>query len=558
VWLSNRRRVGRWIAALCSSILCLLLGAATTARAADVLMTMPFENVSGRAQYHWVGESFAVLLSDLLDTPGLLVIRPDERNLAFERVGVRVTDLLTRATEIRVAEAAGANLILIGTYDIGGEQKDTTIAITARLIDTREGRLVGNVLNFSGLLSDLQEMQGKLAWNILYSRDPALPYSTDQMIRRAKSVPPRAYESFVKGIQTADQKLRENFLQRAIMEYNKESQAGHYAQAIYELGLLNFQQRDFAEALKWFKQLYKDDPHYLEGLFYLGLSAYSTGNVNESAAAFEKLVEPLPLLEVLNNAGAMLVAKGEASRALPILYRAVLANPNDLTLRFNYGYALWRNRNFEEAVPNLRVVTASSPRDGTALYIYAKSLASAGMTAEAGEADQEARRNLSEYAKWEVAPESIPSLARMKFEFNRASLYKIERQHQSVPNVPRAQAVSTQQSLERARQLFEAKNDAEALNELQRLLVADATVAEAHLLRGKIYQRRNEVENAISALTAAVYWNPRLVAAHVALGQLYLVRGDRTRALAHSKQALEIDPEDRDALALKRQIEIGR
>src|SRR5438034_1326005 len=103
--LSNRRRAGRWAAAvLCSVVLCLWLGAATTARAGDVLMTMPFENVSGRAEYHWVGESFAVLLSDLLDTPGLVVIRPDERNLAFERVGVRVTDLLTRAAEIRVAE----------------------------------------------------------------------------------------------------------------------------------------------------------------------------------------------------------------------------------------------------------------------------------------------------------------------------------------------------------------------------------------------------------------------------------------------------------------------
>lgn len=530
----------------------------TAARAADVLMTMPFENVSGRAEYHWVGESFAVLLSDLLDTPGLVVIRPDERNLAFERVGVRVTDLLTRAAEIRVAEAANANLILIGTYDIGGDQKATTIAITAKLIETREGRLVGNVLNYSGLLSDLQEMQGKMAWNILYSRDPALPYSTDQMVRRARSVPPRAYESFVKGIQTGDQKLRENFLQRAVMEYNKDAQVGHYAQAIYELGLLNFQQRDFAEALKWFKQLYKEDSHYLESLYYLGLSAYSTGHVNEAAEAFEKLVEPLPLPEVLNNAGAMLVAKGDAVRALPILYRGVLANPNDLTLRFNYGYAFWRNGNFQEAVTNLKVVAASSPRDGVAQYIFAKSLAGAGMTAEATEADQEARRYLSEYAKWEIAPESIPSLVRLKFEFNRASLYKIERQQQSGPALPRAQAISTQQSLERARQLFEAKNDAEALNELQRLLVTDSTVAEAHLLRGKIYQRRNEIENAISALTAAVYWNPRLVAAHVALGQLYLARGDRTRALAHSKQALEIDPEDRDALALKRQIEIGR
>jgi tetratricopeptide (TPR) repeat protein len=254
----------------------------------------------------------------------------------------------------------------------------------------------------------------------------------------------------------------------------------------------------------------------------------------------------------------MLAARGELSRALQILYRALAANPNDLTLRFNYGYALWRNGNFQEAVPNLKVIVGVNPRDGIAQYLLAKSLAGAGQSAEATKADQEARRFLSDYAKWEVAPANIPPLARVKFEFNRASFYRLERQHQNGPDLPRAQTVPPPQGLERARQLFEAKNDAEALHELERVLVADATVADAHLLRGKIYQRRNEIEQAISALTAAVYWNPRLVAAHVALGQLYLGRGDRARALAHGKQALEIDPADRDALALKRQIETGR
>jgi Flp pilus assembly protein TadD len=406
---------------------------------------MPFENVSGRGEYHWIGESFAVLLSDLLDTPGLIVISPDERNLAYERIGVRATDLLTRAAVIRVADAAQANLALIGTYDIGGEQKAATIAITARLIETREGRLVGNkVFNFSGPLNQLQEMQGQLAWNILYERDPALPYSRDQLIHRATGIPPRAYESFVKGIQTRDAKLRENFLQRAVTEYKKDAGAGHYAQAIYELGLLNFRQRNFAEAIQWFKQLTPDDPHYLEGLYYLGVAYYSTGHVNEAAAAFEKLVQPVPLIEVFNNAGALMTAKGEAARALPILHRAVAANPADLLLRFNYGYALWRNRNYAEAVPHLQSVVASNPRDGEAQYLLAKCLAGAGRSAEAAQADQEARRYLGNYARWEVNPAQMPLLIRLRLDFNRAAFYKLERQQQGAPSAPRPQSISRQ------------------------------------------------------------------------------------------------------------------
>ncbi len=532
---------------------------AVPVRGADVLLTLPFENQSGRPEYHWIGESFGILFSDLLDAPGLVVISPEERNLAYERFGIRTTDLLTRAAVIRLAEAAQANLALIGAYDIGGDRKSETIAITARLIETRKGRLVGNkVFNLSGSLSELQTLQGQLAWSVLVELNPALPYARHQIVRRATSIPARAYESFVKGIQTWDPELRKNFLLRSLLEYERDAGAGHYAPAIYHLGLLHYRQQDYAEAVKRFKELTKDDPHYLESLFYLGLASYSLGDIKQSAEAFEKLIEPMPLPAVLNNAGAMMAARGESARAIPVLQRAVAASPNDLMLRFNLGYALWLSQRFAEAVPQLQRVVATNQRDGEAQYLLAKCLARVGRSAEAAQANEEAKRYLGNYAQWEAEPAKMPLLIRLKLDFNRAEFFQLERRLQSAPGVSSKQTISIQQGLERAQQLIEARREAEALAELQQVLNADPTQAEAHLLRGKIYQRRGEIESAISALTAAVYWDPRLVAAHVALGQLYLSRGDRARALAHSRQALEIDPQDRDAIALKRQIEIGR
>src|SRR5262245_38312983 len=200
----------RWI-----SLMALLVFAAVSVKAAvgDTLVVMPFENRSQMGDYNWIRESFAILLTDALDVPGISVLSTDERNLAFERMRLSPNDLLTRAAMIRVAHASQSNLALIGEFDIGGEKENATIAITARLIETREGRLVGNkVFNFSGPISDLQQMQGQLAWNILYERNPSLPYSKDQLIRRAKNAPPKAYESYIKAVQTADLKLRESFL----------------------------------------------------------------------------------------------------------------------------------------------------------------------------------------------------------------------------------------------------------------------------------------------------------------------------------------------------------
>src|SRR5207302_1374743 len=148
------------------------LSASAPAASTDTIVTMAFENVSGRPEYNWVGESFAAALADLLDKPGLVAIRPDERNVAYKQEGLPPTAILTRATMIKIAERAGANLVVMGTYRIAGEGRDSTITITARVIDIREGRLVGKEYNRGGPLVDLQKLQGDLAYEILYQHSP--------------------------------------------------------------------------------------------------------------------------------------------------------------------------------------------------------------------------------------------------------------------------------------------------------------------------------------------------------------------------------------------------
>jgi tetratricopeptide (TPR) repeat protein len=401
----------------------------SNAPAPDTVVVMPFENRSQIAKYNWICDSFAILIGEVLDAHGVSVVNIDKRNLAFEKMRLSPSDLLTRASMIRVANTAQANLALVGEFDIGESNEAVTISIMARLIETREGRLVAaKTFNYSGSLSDLQEWQGQLAWNIVYERNSSLPYSKEQIIRSAKRVPPAAYESFVKGVQTRDLKLRESFLLRAVQESDNSGAAGHFAQAIYELGILYYRQADFADAAKLLKRMGKDDPNYTDGLFYLGLAAYKAGDVNEASSAFEGLVGLTTSLEAANNAGAALLAKGENEKALQHLSRALANNPKDMLYRFNYGYAQWRAQNFAEAIQHLRVVAQAEPRDGEAQFLLAKALAASGQAAEAARADNEAKRYLSNYAKWTVAPDRVPILARFKEELNRATVSKMEGQ----------------------------------------------------------------------------------------------------------------------------------
>src|SRR5438874_6902048 len=72
--------------------------------AVDTILALPFENTSGKPEFNWIGEGFSLTLADLLSTPGLIPLGVEERNLAYERLGLSPTSILTRATAIRLAE----------------------------------------------------------------------------------------------------------------------------------------------------------------------------------------------------------------------------------------------------------------------------------------------------------------------------------------------------------------------------------------------------------------------------------------------------------------------
>ena len=218
--------------AILSLVFILVCSLTGFAAATDTIVTMPFENLSGRPEYNWVGESFAAALADLLDKPGLVGIRPDERNVAYKQEGLPPTAILTRATMIKIAERAGANLVVMGTYRIAGEGRDSTITITARVVDIREGRLVGKEYNRGGPLVDLQKLQGDLAYEILYQHNPALPFSRDQITTDATVAPIGAFENFIKGTLTRDRDARAGFLERAIKEYADKTKS-QYVAAIF-------------------------------------------------------------------------------------------------------------------------------------------------------------------------------------------------------------------------------------------------------------------------------------------------------------------------------------
>ena len=86
----------------------------------------------------------------------------------------------------------------------------------------------------------------------------------------------------------------------------------------------------------------------------------------------------------------------------------------------------------------------------------------------------------------------------------------------------------------------------------------NVTNAEAYLLSGRINQRRGDQEASIAALKTAIFWDPKLIDAHILLGRIFLERGDRSEALKYATSAITIDPNNQEAIALQRQVTMGK
>ena len=118
----------------------------------------------------------------------------------------------------------------------------------------------------------------------------------------------------------------------------------------------------------------------------------------------------------------------------------------------------------------------------------------------------------------------------------------------------RAKAGATKPSVGRAKELFEKGSDEEALTELRDVMRDEPMNAEAYLLTGRIYQRRGETTSAINMFKTSIFWDKNLVDAYILLGRIFLERGDRAQALAYSQSAMQIAPNNPEALKLNAEV----
>lgn len=522
----------------------------------DVITVMPFENLSGRAEYNWLGEAFAEKLSTLINQSGLNAIQPDERDVAYKEEGLPPTVVLTHATMFKIAERAGANLVVLGTYRVDGDGRDATITFSARTIDINQGRQIGREQNAGGPILELERLQGELAYQILSDRNPSLGVTRDQVVTASTAVPIGAFENLIKGKLTLEHEAKVGFIERAIKEYADKTNGGKYSAAYFELGRIKYDDRKYSDAIEAFKNVDDKFPRSDEASFYLAASEYQLGQTEKALNDFDRIKASMPLYEVYNNIGVIYLKQKQYAKALETLRPATAAATRDTDTLFNLGYAYYISGDFKNAAETLKDELDRRGNDGQAAYMLGKALETTGDKDQSRRVTDDARRLLPEYAQWETR--GIPFLGRLKETFIKANYYRYKRdQQRKLGPSPVAADSKPQidQLLASAKSAFSAGRDEEALAALGKILQAAPQNYEAHLLMGQIFERRGDTERATNELKASLFWNPRLIEAQILLGRIALLRNDCQSAQNAADEAQKIDSGNQEVQALKKLID---
>ncbi len=564
------------------TIFCAVSGIAQTVQNTDTVMVLPFENTSQKVEFNWVGESFADSLSDLLKVPALNVISNDERKIVQQQLRIPLTNLPSLATSLKLAQKANASLLVTGKYNIIPAQGETaaTLNVTAKIIRVNEGRFLSETIdgkqitrdiNLNDALGNLQTVEGQIAYQVLYQRDKALPFSQNQFIENAGKVPARAFEAYIKGLLTNSPESRENFFKNAIRLYAEAKNNETYADAALELGHFYLVQKKNDEAIDYFSRIPQDAPQYAEAAFYTGLIQWQQSNYEQALAVLRPLAEDLKLTNVYNTIGAIAVQGARAEKknqsksaallneGTDLLKKASESAPDEPNTQFNYATALFLNQNYADAVTLFRSIIAANPRDGEAYYLLAKTL-EALKDPTAADMDNQSRRFLTENNKYA----NLETEWKRSKTINDISLRVVQPPRKDFVSVilmrkqlapARTPLNETEELMAQARTLYKNGADDEAMEVLRRVLAGEPMNAESYLILGKIHLRRVDPDQASSSFKTALFWDNRLIDAHLALGKIYLQKNDCLQAKNYAASAAAIDAENEEVGALQRLVE---
>lgn len=490
----------------------------------QTMLVLPFDNTTHQPGLEWIGEAFPEVLGQRLNTQSLFLISRDDRQYAFDRMGIPVNLHASRATLYTIATQLDADYILLGSYSYDGE----TFTTRAQVLDMKALRLSSDLVE-SGPLNNLIAIQTALAWDVLRQIRPGFSEPRQAFLQRAPAIRLDAFESFIRGVVSSGSAERIRYLKSAVA---KDPQ---YTQAILLLGKTYFAAHNYEQAALWFPKIPASDTAYSEANFLLGLCDYHLGHFDLASTAFKTTAQLVPLTEVLNNIG---VAEGRRGRHDDADYfqKAVAADPSDPDYHYNLALALYRKGDIAGAQRQLRETLTRHPSDADARQFQEALAASLATTPH--------------------LTITVP-LTRIKSNYDESSYRQLAVELQNAIDASIGKAKPSQRAslhLERAREFLASGAVAEAENQFRAALAEEPKNADALSGLAHVLLLENNFPEARRHASSALALEP-LAEAYMVLARVNLHNHDIAAARVNLQAALALEPTSKDAKALADELQ---
>jgi len=511
------------------------------------LLVFPFENLSPRADLNWISESFAQVLSSRLPQPDNYVLDRDERNAAYTQLGMPMDVPLTLASEFKVAETLGVDWAILGNFNV----TDNRLVAHAQLLNVKLLRL-SQPLEVSGDMTELVDLQTRLAWRLLATHDSGFTVGNEEDFRRSfHDIRLDAFENYVRGLVATDDTSRLHFF----TESERLDPSDH--RAAFALGRFYFEQKDYENSAKWLGKIEEADSNYNESLFLRAVDEFFLGREQDAEKEFETLAKVLPLDEVSNNLGVLEARRGRYDEALANFDRAYQSDPSDVDFCFNRGVALWYEKRYPAAAESLQAAIHANPDDSEAHTLLAVVFGKLGdSAAERGELDW-----LAEHEVGAAADQSgdVLPMPRLKKNYDGRAFRLLELTLHNALEERLANASPRQHidaHLAQGKKFLAENRYGEAERELAEVVSLSPNNPQAHLLLAQALEAEGKHHEAAGELQTSLKLNDT-VEAHLSLAHVYLSMNQPELARLQGQAALHLDPGNRQAEQFLQQIHAG-
>jgi tetratricopeptide (TPR) repeat protein len=495
-----------------------------------LILVLPFENHSGRADLNWVGEAFPEIFNRRFASAGFLPISRTDRLYALDRLGLPQNFQPSRASAIRLAQTLDADYLVFGFFTTTG----SALNASAEVLDVT-GLNLGAPLNEQADLTRLLDVLNSLAWKTTRQLDPAYSVAEQTFLTADSDLRLDAFENYVRGLTEDSAGERIRHLREAV-RLSPRFYPAHLA-----LGKAYFANQNFELAATTFGQLPKDDPNALEADFYRGLALFYTGKYLDAEDAFAFDSTRLPLPEVVNNQGVAAARRGRDGTEL--FQQASSADPKDADYHFNLAVSLHRKGDIAGAIREIDQAVKLRPQD-TEATSFAATLQSQQQTSSAA-------------ATSESQPANNTPIERIKRTYNEASFRQAAYEMEQVQNM----RLSTLPPAERAAaftkdgmQFLNRGLLVEAERQFQAALQSDPSSAAAHAGLAQVRERSNDLDAARQEAQKSLQLQPNATAL-LTLARIDIQANQLGSAAGEVSQALKVEPDNATAHVMKMSLE---